>query len=661
MNGNLIGQTLLGRYRVDAFIGRGGMAEVYKVWDTKRAVPLAMKLLREDLAEDKIFLRRFKREARTLSNLQHPNIVRLYGLEQDGDLAFMLMDYVEGTTLRKEIFHAKKAISVERVLEVMRPVCSALHYAHQMGMVHCDAKPGNIMIEHTGRVLVTDFGISRMTDAATATMVGMGTPAYMAPEQARGQDPTPQTDIYALGVVLFEMLTGGERPFTGEQAETTGSTSEKVRWEQIHFEPPSPRKWNPGILPKVEALVLKCLEKDPTKRWRSALEMLNALEKTLLEKRESLLATKADTAPLGRKIIPEPSLEQGQAPEREPSIRQMERIPVHRLAPSDKQTRWMLPAGLVAALFICFALISVLLLGKDRKEDTHEAGNVAIMAAETVAVQPSRTIKASSPTATGFQPSSKSPTQTQSIASDIPCDWAAFVEDVSIPDSTELAPGEHFTKTWRLRNNGSCPWTSSYSMIFDQGDSMSGPASLQLTSGIVEPGQSIDVSVDLTAPNTPGTYKGFWKLRNGSGVVFGIGAAAKVAFWVEIVVSEPATKNFTLTFRNIHQCGTHPFYATIRIKNTGDFDFESARIIIKDLDAAVDLYGPLHGNAWFLSNENDCPPQESRVEPGEVSYISVNIGPAPISGNEAHVILRLCTEDDLGGDCFQKSTTFIIP
>jgi serine/threonine protein kinase len=142
------------------------------------------------------------------------------------------------------------------------------------------------MIDKTDRVMVTDFGIARVTDAATATMVGMGTPAYMAPEQARGLDPVPQTDIYAMGVVLFEMLTGGERPFTGEQARTTGSTSEKVRWEQMHLEPPSPRKYNPDIAPAVEAVVLKCLEKDPSNRYTRTLELVQALDMAITDSGE---------------------------------------------------------------------------------------------------------------------------------------------------------------------------------------------------------------------------------------------------------------------------------------------------------------------------------------------------------------------------------------
>ncbi|MFH1907664.1 MAG: protein kinase [Chloroflexota bacterium] len=126
MDITLVGQTLAGRYRIDAFIGRGGMADVYKVWGQQRAVFLALKVLHADLAKDKVFLRRFKREAQTLAILQHPNIVRFDSLEQDGSLVFMLMDYVEGTSLRKEIFEAKDPLSIARVLEIVRSVCSVL-------------------------------------------------------------------------------------------------------------------------------------------------------------------------------------------------------------------------------------------------------------------------------------------------------------------------------------------------------------------------------------------------------------------------------------------------------------------------------------------------------------------------------------------------------
>jgi eukaryotic-like serine/threonine-protein kinase len=277
----LIGSTVAQRFQVVQFIGRGGMAEVYKVWDIQRSVHLAMKVLREDLAEDEIFLRRFRREAETLSRLQHPNIIRSYGLVQTDQLAFLLMDFIDGTTLRKEIFYRKQAWPLEQVISVMRPVCAALNYAHTQGLVHCDVKPANIMLTGAGKVFMADFGIARLTESATtATMVGAGTPAYMAPEQIRGvEDPCPQTDLYALGIVLFELVTGGERPFTGEHAQTTGSGSEKVRWEQEHSTPPSVRLFNPAVSTEIETIIFKCLEKDPTRRYSSAMELLSALEK----------------------------------------------------------------------------------------------------------------------------------------------------------------------------------------------------------------------------------------------------------------------------------------------------------------------------------------------------------------------------------------------
>ena len=279
---SLVGKILANRYKVDSFLGRGGMAEVYKVWDNQRSVFLAMKVLHQDMAEDRVFLRRFKREAQTLSRLDHPHIVRFHGLEQDGRLAFMLMEYVEGITLRTEIFDTNgKALSLGRIRKVMTDVCGALYYAHKKGMVHCDIKPANIMLDASGSVRLSDFGIARMTDGATATMVGAGTPAYMAPEQILGQNPVPQTDIYGLGVILYEMLTGGERPFTGEVEAMTGSTGEKIRWGHLNAQPPSPKKWNRSISPPLEAVVLKCLAKKPENRYKTPLELLNALGRAI--------------------------------------------------------------------------------------------------------------------------------------------------------------------------------------------------------------------------------------------------------------------------------------------------------------------------------------------------------------------------------------------
>lgn len=292
----IIGHKYKGRYRVEAPLGRGGMAEVYKVWDEQRSVHLALKLLREDLAQDPVFLRRFQREASSLAKLQHPNIVRFYGLEKDDLQVLLLMDFIEGTTLRELIVRAGKGgLPIARIQEILRDICAALNYAHNQGLLHCDIKAGNILLDKTGKAYLSDFGIARMSDAATATLVGAGTPAYMAPELVKGLEPTPQTDIYALGVVLYEMLTGGERPFTGEGATVTGTTGEKVRWEQVNLPPTPPSRYNPNVSPELEAVVLRCLEKDLSKRFATPLALLEAIQNPSKEKQPEQVKPTAAT------------------------------------------------------------------------------------------------------------------------------------------------------------------------------------------------------------------------------------------------------------------------------------------------------------------------------------------------------------------------------
>ena len=269
----LIGKIILDRYRIDKFLGRGGMAEVYKVWDTHRNAWLAMKVLHADLALDHAFLRRFKREAQTLERLQHPNIVRFYGLERQNRFVFMLMDYVDGESLKPKIFDAQGPLPFEQIYSITRELAWALKYAHSEGYVHSDVKPGNIMLDDKGHVMLSDFGIARMTDSSTMTMIGAGTPAYMAPEQIRGEAPTIQTDIYSLGIVLYEMLTG-ERPFNGELATISGTVGEKVRWEQLNLQVPSPSRLNKKITPELEDLVLRALAKDKHERFHDVGELL---------------------------------------------------------------------------------------------------------------------------------------------------------------------------------------------------------------------------------------------------------------------------------------------------------------------------------------------------------------------------------------------------
>lgn len=258
---DLIGQVLLGRYHVAAFLGRGGMAEVYQAWDSMRAAQVAIKVLNQDLAEDFVFLRRFAREARALQMLDHPNIVRCFGFEQAPGTAYLIMEYIEGMTLRRYMHLLRRPFTLPEALYVVRPVCSALFYAHQKGIYHCDIKPANVFIERGGRVVLADFGVARLTESATMTASVFGTPAYMSPEQCMGRDLDGRADIYSLAITTYELLTL-DRPFKGHDG-TTGSRAEKVRWEQINAPPVPPRQINPHIPPAAETALLRALAKEP--------------------------------------------------------------------------------------------------------------------------------------------------------------------------------------------------------------------------------------------------------------------------------------------------------------------------------------------------------------------------------------------------------------
>ena len=271
---------LKGRYRIEKPLGRGGMAEVYHAFDTRRHYAVAIKVLREDLAEDWDFVRRFQAEADSLARLAHQNIVRFYSFEQDGRTAFIVMDLIEGDTLRGRLFEAQgRPMAPAEALPIVRQVAAALAYAHSEGIIHRDVKPGNIMLRPDGTVLLSDFGIAKAADAATVTTATPGTPAYMSPEQCRGTQLDARTDVYSLGIVLYEMLAG-RRPFMGQLAPdtVTGGTHERVRWEQMHADPPDPRSVNPALTDGVVQVMLQALAKTSDDRYPSALALAEALE-----------------------------------------------------------------------------------------------------------------------------------------------------------------------------------------------------------------------------------------------------------------------------------------------------------------------------------------------------------------------------------------------
>jgi hypothetical protein len=213
---------------------------------------------------------------------------------------------------------------------------------------------------------------------------------------------------------------------------------------------------------------------------------------------------------------------------------------------------------------------------------TEASGDTPLPPSPVPTTSPTLQPATATPTETG---PSLTPTLTSTITkTEVPCDRASFVKDVTIPDGTELIPGEDFTKVWQLKNTGSCTWNSAYSLVFDHGDSMGGSASKSLTAGTVAPGQVVDISVDLTAPNTPDTYKGYWKIRNPTGVVFGVGPSGDVAFWVEIVVA-PETTTVELVQIDGESGSVRSNGSVLSVKNVGDTsgDLETQTFLSFDL------------------------------------------------------------------------------
>ena len=280
MTKDLIGQTLRSRYRVDKFIESGGSAAVYKVWDLKRNVPLAMKVLHADLEDDPSVLKRFQREANALRNLAHPHIVPFYGMHQISTSNFLLEHFIDGPSL-KDILRERqdKRLALKEILIYLKALCAALGYAHINGVIHCDIKPGNVLIDQSGNIYLTDFGIARHAESTTTSLGVAGTPAYMAPEQIRGEKVSPATDIYALGVITFELLAG-RRPFRGTEANTErgGNTlNERIRYGHLHVPAPDPRSFDPAIPEKIAKIILVALSKKPEDRFRHVQDFFREL------------------------------------------------------------------------------------------------------------------------------------------------------------------------------------------------------------------------------------------------------------------------------------------------------------------------------------------------------------------------------------------------
>ena len=277
--GSVIG-TRLGKYEIQAEIGRGGMGMVYKGYDPLLDRPVAIKVLAPHLVWEKGFVERFLREARAAARLKHPHIVTIYDVGHEGDWYYFVMEYLEGQTLA-ELIRQRGPLSPDEALLILRQLADALDYAHHHGLVHRDVKPGNIIIGPTGHVTLTDFGIARAAQETQLTGTGMvlGTPQYMSPEQVKGLTVDARSDQYSLAILAYEMLTG----YVPFQAESTLALMYKI----VHEPPPPLRQVRPDLPPAVEEVLAKALAKEPGNRYPTASSFVDALAQAFLRQKEA--------------------------------------------------------------------------------------------------------------------------------------------------------------------------------------------------------------------------------------------------------------------------------------------------------------------------------------------------------------------------------------
>ena len=268
----MIGMILGNRYEILKEIGSGGMANVYRCYDTIDDREVAIKILKDEFLNNEEFIRRFKNESKAIAVLNHPNIVRVYDVSFGDMIQYIVMEYIDGITL-KEYIEMQGVLDWKETLHLTTQILKALQHAHENGIVHRDIKPQNIMLLQDGTIKVTDFGIARFSSNATRTMTeqAIGSVHYIAPEQARGEKTDGKTDIYSVGVMMYEMLTG-RLPFDADSAVS-------VALMQLQTTPKRPRQINPDIPNGLEEITMKAMQKNPNDRYLSAVVMLSDIER----------------------------------------------------------------------------------------------------------------------------------------------------------------------------------------------------------------------------------------------------------------------------------------------------------------------------------------------------------------------------------------------
>lgn len=585
---SLTGKTI-GRYQIEERLGQGGMAEVYKGYQSALDRHVAIKVMHSFLSVEGDFLQRFKREARAMAALSHPNIVRVYDFDVYGESSYYLvMEYIDGGTLKQtleNLIEAGQTLPLPQSVQMMADVADALAYAHGRGMVHRDIKPANIMLrQDTGQAILTDFGIVKLMGdqsmAYTATGAMIGTPIYMSPEQAMGQTGDERVDIYSLGVMLFQMVTN-QLPFAAD-------TPLGVAMKHVTEPVPMPTRFNPDVPLDLQYIIVKAMAKKPEERFQTAAEMAAALRTINWGVKGNPTAVAASAAP----VMPSPTFvwtpttavatETGTAVQAtvvndstptaagQTAVSGMDAT----LATTETKSRpvwWYVVGGLLLLLLVIGGIVISGVLGDDEPGGTAVAGlgdgtatAVVTETATAVAATDEPNVAATQlaelslaltaeaqNTETPTVTSTATPTSTPSPTTDA---TALFLETctkevelVSVlrnnAESNVVAPNAPFTVSWVLENKGSCPWTEELLWGYVAGEQFAYDDEPIVLDTAVAAGETITLTAQFVAPSRAGLYESRWQLGDEEGDAFG----PEIPFAFQVMLPQTATRAMSPT------------------------------------------------------------------------------------------------------------------
>jgi hypothetical protein len=503
-----LGGKTLGKYELRERIGRGGMAEVYKAYHASLDRFVALKVLHPFLGEDPQFKERFSKEARNVAQLRHPNIVQVYDFDFDAtrELYYMVMEHIDGPTLRARLmqvaFQGEK-FGIPEAIRITRDLAGALSYAHARGMVHRDLKPGNIMFDSDGRVVLTDFGIARIISGPSVTASGsmIGTPAYMSPEQGLGQSGDHRSDIYSLGIVLYQLITG-TTPFNAD-------TPIAIVLKHVNEPLPAPSGMNPDIPEGLERIVYKALAKAPEERYQNVDEMAAHL---------------GDLESASTMVIPPSTQRGGYAAVTGGTAAQIPEI-LFDEENEGKRRRgclgWVLLAvaliAMVGGFYVAYTgLINQYLpfLPSTEINVSFEPTAVLVNDRPTATAEPTEPDSTDQPTpnieATNLQQTVEALASlviTPSAASVLPdltataiaCDFDYEVVTQSPPDNDGYPELTSLTKRIRIVNDSKCPLDDDTRFVFVEGFQLDGPDFVEFNREL-DPGDEFEVVLDLRTP-----------------------------------------------------------------------------------------------------------------------------------------------------------------